>query len=191
MMRSGLRILRAVVALPLLAICTVTAAQDIAGIREIAPPSFSPPFVRSGIAVLLLVLLLFLLHKRRHRIQPPPSDREVPPGDTAALLAQLAESVRIGQCTNDQAITQLDELLRERFESCAGLPACRSTTQELNDITRHCDWLDSEVHSRLSRFLALSDRVKFSAYQPDHDDVATALQTVRILLDRIPSSQSA
>lgn len=178
-----------VVALPAQALPAVTTAQDIAGIREIAPPSFAPPFVLSGVLALLLAGLLFLAYKRRQRVRPP--TMSVQSAGAAALLAQLAESMRLGQCPNDQAITQLDALLRNEFESRAGLPACRSTTQELNDMARRCDWLDADAQSRLSRFLMLSDRVKFSRYLPGVEDMASALQTVHILLDRIPSSQSA
>lgn len=184
MMRSFLPILRAVVALPALALPAVTAAQDIAGIREIASPSFTPPFILSGVLALLLAGLLFLAYKRRQRIQPP--TMAVQSADAAALLAQLAESMRIGQSPNDQAIIKLDALLRDEFEGRAAVPACRLTTQELNDMAQRCDWLDADTQARLSRFLTLSDRVKFSTYRPDDEDVATALKTVRILLDRIP-----
>jgi hypothetical protein len=184
MMRPGLRMLRAVVALPALALPAVTAAQDIAGIREIAPPTFAPPFILSGVLVLLLAGLIFLAYKRRQLIQPP--TMAVQSADTAAVLAQLAESMRLGQCPNDQAIIKLDALLRDEFEGRAAVPACRLTTQELNDMARRCDWLDADAQSRLSRLLTLCDRVKFSAFQPDHEDVASAMETVRILLDRIP-----
>lgn len=191
MMRYGLRMLCAVVAWALPAISTVAAAQDIAGVREIAPPSFAPPFIRSGIATLLLVVLLFLIHKRRQRSLPILPNIETQSANAAALLAQLAESMRLGQCTNNQVITRLDALLRDEFENRAGWPACRSTTQELNEMATRCDWLEADAQSQLNQFLMLSERVKFSAHQPNDDDVATALQTVRILLNRIPSSQSA
>lgn len=183
MMRSGLLMLRAVVALSSLALPAVTAAQDIAGIREIAPPSFAPPFILSGVLALLLAGLLFLAFKRRQRIQPP--TMAVQSADAAALLAQLVESMQLGQCPNDQAIIKLDALLRDEFEARAAVPACRLTTQELNEMAKRRDWLDADAQSRLNRFLMLSDRVKFSAYRPDDEDVATALHTVRILLDRI------
>ncbi len=198
MVRPGLLLACALLTLQALAIPAAAADPGQRDIRDIRGPvqmQFLPPFAMTGGMTLLLAgMLLGLSYLRRRARRPGVSDmpEAVKHGpDTADLLARLSEDFRQGRCAGDAAIARLDALLRNEIEIRADIPARQSTSHELSGRVDQSVRLDAETRAMLERFLALSDRVKFSTYRPSDADVAAALDTVRTVFDRMPPRQPA
>ncbi len=180
-----------VLAAPATAATAEAAPRDIRDIRGPLQLQFSPPFVMTGgVTILLAGLLYFRRRPRRPGLSAMPEAVANEP-DTTELLTRLSEDFRQGRCAGDQAIARLDALLRNELEIRAEIPAPQSTTLELSIHLDQSMWLDAETRAQLARFLALCDRVKFSAHSPSESEVEATLATVRTVCDRIPPRQSA
>lgn len=156
-----------------------TAAAAIHDIRGPVAVDSLPPFALTG-GALLLAGGVFWLQRKLRRQQPaagsPGADSRPAAG---AVLASLAADYRRGACSGSQLIVCLDELLRSTLADRTGIAAQRLTSCEL--LPQAAAFLDDRGQGLLKPLVALCDRVKFAAHQPDASEIDGALSAAASL----------
>lgn len=157
------------------------AAPAIHDIRGPVAVDSLPPFALTGGALLLAGSAFWLQRKLRRRqaaARSPGADNRPAVG---AVLASLAADYRQGACSGSQLIVCLDDLLRSALADRTGIAAQRLTSSEL--LLQAAAFLDDQGQDLLKPLMALCDRVKFAAHQPDASEIDGALTSAARLFD--------
>lgn len=160
-------------------------AADIRDIRGPVAVATLPPFALTG-GALFLAGAVFLLHRNLRRRQAGfVSSAESRRPEAGEVLARLAADYRRGVCSGSELIVRIDELLRVTLAEKTGIVAQRLTSMELlRDVEA---LLDDRRRALLEHLLALCDRVKFAAHQPDAGEVDVALSSAAGLFADSPA----
>ncbi|MBK7675261.1 MAG: hypothetical protein IPJ27_11170 [Candidatus Accumulibacter sp.] len=157
------------------------AAAAIHDIRGPVAVDSLPPFALTGGALVLAGGVFWLQRKWRRRpaaVRSPGADSR-PAAST--VLARLAADYRRGACSSSQLIVCLDDLLRSTLADHTGIAAQRLTSSEL--LLQAAAFLDDQQRDWLKQLVALCDRVKFAAHQPDASEIDGALSSAASLLE--------
>ena len=157
------------------------AAAAIHDIRGPVAVDSLPPFALTGGALLLAGSAFWLQRKLRRRqatVGSPGADGQP---EASAVLARLAADYRRGACSGSQLIVCLDDLLRSTLADQTGIAAQRLTSSEL--LLQAAAFLDDQQRDWLKQLVALCDRVKFAAHQPDASEIDGALTSAATLFD--------
>ena len=157
------------------------AAAAIHDIRGPVAVDSLPPFALTGGALLLAGSAFWLQRKLRRRqatVGSPGADGQP---EASAVLARLAADYRRGACSGSQLIVCLDDLLRSTLADRTGIAAQRLTSCEL--LLQAAAFLDDRGQGLLKPLVALCDRVKFAAHQPDASEIDGALTSAASLFD--------
>ena len=163
-------------------------ATDIRDIRGPVVVASLPPFALTG-GALFVAGGVFLLHRKLRRRQTGfVATAESRRSDVGAALSRLAADYRRGICSGSELIVRIDDLLRVTLAEKTGIAAQRLTSTELlRDVEA---FLDDHRRALLKRLVALSDRVKFAAHQPDAGEVDAALSAAAGLFDQTLTGQA-
>lgn len=157
------------------------AAAAIHDIRGPVAVDSLPPFALTGGALLLAGSAFWLQRKLRRRQAPVGSPGADGQPAASAVLARLAADYRRGACSGSQLIVCLDDLLRSTLADRTGIAAQRLTSSEL--LPQAAAFLDDRGQGLLKPLVALCDRVKFAAHQPDASEIDGALTSAASLFD--------
>lgn len=150
-------------------------------------PSTWPQRLAIGLAVLLALALAlwglsrYLSKPRTIRRQPPP----VPPHVVAyRALKQLLDREYIQRGEVKPFYSELSDIVRRYLEDRFGLRAPELTTEEFIRAAADSPALNADQKTLVSDFLEQADLVKFARHVPGTDDMTTAADSARSLVDQ-------
>ncbi|NOX25086.1 MAG: protein BatD [Deltaproteobacteria bacterium] len=133
----------------------------------------------AGAAVILFICWFFW---RRHKSKEAPLPPPIPPYLRALQAMEALQHKDLpGQGHTKQFYAELSDILRQYIEDHLGLRAAEQTTEEF--LLTSAATLRAG-HKRLLRdFMTHCDLVKFAEYQPDPEDIVSALVLCRQFID--------
>lgn len=133
----------------------------------------------AGGAVILFICWFFW---RRHKSKEAPLPPAIPPYLRALQAMEALQRKDLpGQGLTKKFYAELSDILRQYIEYHLDLRAAEQTTEEFL-LTSAASLRPG--HKRLLRdFMTHCDLVKFAEYQPDHEDIASALVLCRRFID--------
>jgi len=155
---------------------TTTTIRDI---REPLPPSGVPPF--TGTVVVLLVSGLVAAIAKRKKIVRRTDDSTQPFLPVKDDLDALNDAFARGELSSYLLFQQLESIARSRLMK--GDCSSMTGTEFLEAVE---ETVPAEMFTVASILFALSDRVRFGAYQPDTVEMDEAIATVRLLMRHEP-----
>lgn len=183
--RAGLHLVLAVIATfaaPFASAELPVAATDIRDIRGPLTSGGPPPFVLSGMGLLIAGGVVVARRKLRRREAPHPPTAPDIGSDPAGEVDRLAAAYRRGECPADMLCLRLAALVRTALAERSGLPASRLTTEELLEQAPSHDEPMAGKLDLAGRILSFCDLVKFAGHSPKDAEVERALEAARDLL---------
>jgi len=156
---------------------------DIQDIRGALPAGGLPPFVLTGLGLLIAGGLAMARYRMRRKETLLPLPAPEAGCDPIETVEQLAAAYQRGDLPPELLCFSLAALLRSVLAASTGLPATRLTTEELLDLAAVHDVLSAGKLTLAGRFLHLCDLVKFAGHQLTTGDAESLLGAARELLD--------